>query len=80
MNIEKDITRKNAAIMFTDIFGYTEFTSKDEEKAINLLRKKRELLLPLLKRYSGKLIKEVGDGTLTGYYDADDAINCANNS
>ena len=79
MTKEKDIIRKNAAIMFTDIVGYTEITSKDEEKAINLIRKKRELLLPLLKKYSGKLIKEIGDGTLTSYYDTDDAINCANN-
>ena len=49
-----------AAIMFTDIVGYTELTSEDEELAFNLIKIKRELLLPLVKKHSGKLIKEIG--------------------
>ena len=65
--------------MFTDIVGYTQLTSEDEEKAFQLIKKKRELLLPLLEKHSGKLIKEIGDGTLTRYYNTKDAINCANN-
>ena len=71
--------RKLAAIMFTDIVGYTELTSVDEEKAFNLIKKKRDLLLPLIKKHSGKLIKEIGDCTLTRYFDTKDAIKCANN-
>ena len=70
--------RKLAAIMFTDIVGYTELTSADEEKAFNLIKKKRDLLLPLIKKHSGKLIKEIGDGTLTRYSDTKNAIKCAN--
>ncbi len=38
-----------ASIMFTDIVGYTELTSENEEVAFNLIKKKRELLLPLVK-------------------------------
>ena len=56
------IERKLAAIMFTDIAGYTEQMSKDEDKAFALIQKKRELLLPLIEQYEGKLIKEMGDG------------------
>ena len=67
-----------ASIMFTDIVGYTELTSKNEEVAFNLIKKKRELLLPLVKKHSGKLIKEIGDGTLTRYLDVKNAIQCAN--
>ena len=67
-----------AAIMFTDIVGYTELTSENEEVAFNLIKKKRELLLPLVKKHSGKLIKEIGDGTLTRYFDVKNAIQCAN--
>ena len=67
-----------ASIMFTDIVGYTELTSKSEEVAFNLIKKKRELLLPLVKKHSGKLIKEIGDGTLTKYIDVKNAIQCAN--
>ena len=37
------IERKLAAIMFTDIAGYTEQMSKDEDKAFALIQKKREL-------------------------------------
>ena len=69
--------RKLAAIMFTDIVGYTELTSADEEKAFELIKKKRELLLPLIKKHSGKLIKEIGDGTLTRYFNTNEAIKCA---
>jgi class 3 adenylate cyclase len=71
------IERKLAAIMFTDIAGYTEQMSKDEDKAFALIQKKRELLLPLIEQYEGKLIKEMGDGTLTRYFKADNAIDCA---
>ena len=75
--MNKNIERKLAAIMFTDIAGYTAQMSKNEDKAFALIKKKRELLLPLLKKHKGKLIKEIGDGTMTRYFKADDAIDCA---
>ena len=40
--------RKLAAIMFTDIAGYTALMSKDEARAIELLREKQSILKPLL--------------------------------
>ena len=40
--------RKLAAIMFTDIAGYTEQMSKDEAVALSLLNKKESLLEPLV--------------------------------
>ena len=67
-----------ASIMFADIVGYTELTSKNEEVGFNLIKKKRELLLPLVKKHSGKFIKEIGDGTLTRYFDEKNTIQCAN--
>ncbi|MDP7028431.1 MAG: adenylate/guanylate cyclase domain-containing protein, partial [Candidatus Marinimicrobia bacterium] len=69
--------KKLAAIMFTDIVGYTKQMSEDEDKAFALIKKKRDLLLPLIEKHEGKLIKEIGDGTLTRYFNADDAIDCA---
>ena len=72
------IKRKLAAIMFTDIVEYTKQMSKDEDKAFALIQKKRALLIPLLEKYEGKLIKEIGDGTLTRYFKSDNAIGCAN--
>ena len=56
MSNSPKVERKLAAIMFTDIVGYTALTSKDEDKAFALIKKKRELLLPLVEKYDGKLI------------------------
>jgi class 3 adenylate cyclase len=36
-------TRKLAAIMFTDIVGYSAIMSKDEKQALNILGKNREI-------------------------------------
>ena len=71
-------SKKLASIMFTDIVGYTKQMSDNEDKAFALIKKKRKLLLPLIDNHEGKLIKEIGDGTLSRYFKADDAIDCAN--
>ena len=70
------IERKLAAIMFTDIAGYTAQMSKDEAVAISLLNKKK-VFQPLLKKYNGKLVKEMGDGTLSHFPSSVDATNCS---
>ena len=36
--------RKSAAVMFTDIAGYTEAMSKSEQKALEMLRRKQDIL------------------------------------
>ena len=41
------ITRKLAAIMFTDIVGFTNISAKDENKALALLDKQEEILYPI---------------------------------
>ena len=41
-------SRQLAAIMFTDIVGYTVLMGSDEQKALELLRKNRELQKPLI--------------------------------
>ena len=71
------VERKLASIMFTDIVGYTAQMSENEDKAYALIKKNRELLFPLLEKHKGKLIKEIGDGTLTRYLKPDHAIDCA---
>ena len=71
------IERKLAAIMFTDIAGYTESMSKSESKTLNLLEKKRSILKPLLKEYKGTFVKEIGDGTLSYFESAVNAATCA---
>jgi class 3 adenylate cyclase len=56
------IERKLAAIMFTDIAGYTAQMSKDEAVAISLLNKKESILKPLIAKHNGTYVKSTGDG------------------
>ena len=71
------IERKLAAIMFTDIAGYTASMSKSESKSLDLLEKKRSILKPLIKEYNGTFVKEIGDGTLSYFESAVNASTCA---
>lgn len=70
-------TRQLAAIMFTDIVGYTSMMGHDEKYAFDLLRKNRLLQKPLIENYGGLYIKELGDGTLASFSTVIDAVNCA---
>ena len=54
------IERKLAAIMFTDIAGYTAQMSKDEAVAISLLNKKESVLKPLIAKHNGTYVKSTG--------------------
>jgi adenylate cyclase len=69
--------RKLAAIMFTDIVGYSALMSKDESFALQVLNKNREMHKALLKHHTGEFIKEIGDGTLSIFQSSWDAVNCA---
>jgi len=69
--------RKLVAIMFTDIVGYTALMSNNEQNALRILRKKREVLKPLIRLFNGEWLKEMGDGTLSSFSSAVDAVNCA---
>ena len=71
------VERKLAAIMFTDIAGYTASMSESESKSLELLEKKRSILKPLLKEYNGTFVKEIGDGTLSYFESAVNAATCA---
>ncbi|TAL44805.1 MAG: adenylate/guanylate cyclase domain-containing protein [Chitinophagaceae bacterium] len=70
-------SRQLAAIMFTDIVGYTALMGSDEQKAFDLLRKNREIQKPLIKHYNGTWIKELGDGVLASFHTVTDAVFCA---
>ena len=69
--------RKLAAIVFTDIQGFTSLSSKNEPAALKLLDKQRQLIKPIVKRYNGKWLKELGDGLLLSFPTSIDAVDCA---
>lgn len=69
--------RKLAAIMFTDIVGYTALMSKDEDNALRILQKNRDVVKLLVGQFNGELLKEMGDGNLCSFGSVVDAVNCA---
>ena len=69
--------RQLAAIMFTDIVGYTALMGEDEQNAFRILVKNRQIQQPLLAKFNGRLIKELGDGILASFITASDAVFCA---
>lgn len=70
-------TRQLAAIMFTDIVGYTALMGSHEEKAIGLLRKNREIQKPIIEEFGGQWIKELGDGVLASFPAVSNAVYAA---
>ena len=60
-------SRQLAAIMFTDIVGYTALMGNDEQKTFELLKKNRELQKPIIEQVKGCWIKELGDGVSASF-------------
>jgi class 3 adenylate cyclase/TolB-like protein len=70
-------SRQLAAIMFTDIVGYTALMGNDEKKAFDLLSLNRSIQKPIIEQYNGRWIKEMGDGVMASFNTASDAVNAA---
>lgn len=68
--------RKLAAVMFTDIQGYTAFVQQDEKAALEKVATHRKYLEHFTAEYNGKVIAFYGDGSLSIYESALDAVNC----
>ncbi len=69
--------RKLAAIMFTDIEGYTKLMQHDEAKAIHMLERQKNIHLQYIKQFKGQILKYLGDGTLIIFSSAIEAVKCA---
>lgn len=71
------LSRQLAAIMFTDIVGYTALMGADERRTFELLKKNREVQKPIIEEFNGRFIKELGDGTLISFTTVSDAVYAA---
>jgi len=75
--MEGKFKRRLAAIVFTDIVGYTHLMHINEERALMLRSRHREILLELHKKYEGEVLQFFGDGTLSIFNSSVNAVECA---
>jgi adenylate cyclase len=71
------MARHLAAIMFTDLVGFTKLGQRDEESALRLRREHQGLLRPLFGPHGGREVKSLGDGFLVEFASAVESVRCA---
>jgi adenylate cyclase len=70
-------TRRLAAIVFTDVVGFTAATQADEAATLGRLREQEGLVRPIIAAYGGREVKSTGDGFLIEFGSALKATECA---
>jgi len=75
--MENERVRELVAIMFTDIIGYTALMQGDEEKAVNVRSRHRQIFQRQHELHQGRIVQYYGDGTLSVFKSAISAARCA---
>ena len=71
-------TRKLAAILVSDVVGYSRLAGADEDRILARLRTLRsDLIDPTIAVHHGRVVKRTGDGSIIEFRSVVDAVNCA---
>ncbi|MEL6924826.1 MAG: adenylate/guanylate cyclase domain-containing protein [Bacteroidota bacterium] len=70
-------TRRLAAIMFTDIVGYTSLMQTNESEAADLRTHHRQVFEQTHQQHNGDILQYFGDGTLSVFQSGVEAVACA---
>ena len=71
-------TRKIAAILVSDVVGYSRLAGADEDRTLARLRGLRsDLIDPAIAAHHGHIIKRTGDGSIIEFRSVVDAVRCA---
>ena len=71
------MSRQLAAIMFTDIVGYTALMGESEHQAMQALEQYKSIAAPIVEVNQGKWLKDLGDGAICSFGSALAAVNAA---
>ena len=70
-------SRQLAAIMFTDIVGYTTMMQQNENRAVAAIKHYNATLEKWVAHFNGRILNFYGDGSLCSFSSATDAVNCS---
>src|ERR1700730_19361542 len=71
-------TRKLAAILVSDVAGYSRLAGADEDRTLARLRALRsDLIDPTIAVHQGRVVKRTGDGALVELRSVVNAVRCA---
>ena len=71
-------TRKLAAILVSDVVGYSRLAGVDEDRTLARLRGLRsDLIDPAIAAHHGRIVKRTGDGSIVEFRSVVDAVRCA---
>jgi adenylate cyclase len=71
-------SRKIAAILVSDVVGYSRLAGADEDRILARLRALRsDLIDPTIAVHKGRVVKRTGDGALVEFRSVVDAVRCA---
>ncbi len=71
-------TRKLAAILVSDVVGYSRLAGSDEDRILARMRALRsDLIDPLIAVHNGRVVKRTGDGAVVEFRSVVDAVRCA---